>query len=103
MRADDLTRKGDARYVRFAVSGSSAIVKGTRKLIGKNVVATDLRGGAALIGAGLRAKGITYIDNCDFIERGYENLEYKLKTLGVDIVKQRSFSIETEEKESNSE
>ena len=87
----------------IAVSGSSAIVKGTRKLIGKNVVATDLRGGAALVGAGLRAKGITYIDNCDFIERGYENLEYKLKTLGVDIVKQRSFRIETEEKESNSE
>lgn len=86
----------------ISVSGPSAIVKGTKRLIGKNVTANDLRGGAALIGAGLRAKGITFIDNCEYIERGYENLEYKLKKLDVDIIKQRGLRFETEEKETSS-
>ena len=69
----------------------------------ENVTATDLRGGAALIGAGLKAKGITCVNNCEFVERGYENLEYKLKKLDVDIIKQRGLRFETEEKESSSE
>ena len=87
----------------ISILGSSAIIKGTKRLIGKNVTATDLRGGAALIGAGLKAKGITCVNNCEFVERGYENLEYKLKKLDVDIIKQRGLRFETEEKESSSE
>ncbi len=87
----------------ISISGSSAIIKGTKRLIGKDVTATDLRGGAALIGAGLKAKGVTCINNCEFVERGYENLEYKLKKLDVDIIKQRGLRFETEEKKSSSE
>ena len=95
----ELTKMG----AKVSISGSTAVIKGVRRLVGKNVVATDLRGGAALVGAALKARGITTIDNCEFVERGYENLEYKLKKLDVDIVKQRSLNIETEEKKSNSE
>lgn len=95
----ELTKMG----AKISISGSTAVIKGVRRFIGKNVVATDLRGGAALVGAAIKAKGSTIIDNCEFIERGYENLEYKLKKLDVDIIKQRSFSIETEEEKSNSE
>ncbi len=87
----------------ISISGSSAIIKGTKRLIGKDVTATDLRGGAALIGAALKAKGVACINNCEFVERGYENLEYKLKKLDVDIIKQRGLRFETEEKKSSSE
>ena len=93
----ELTKMG----AKVSISGSTAVIKGVRRLVGKNVVATDLRGGAALVGAALKARGITTIDNCEFVERGYENLEYKLKKLDVDIVKQRSLNIETEEKKVN--
>ena len=81
----ELTRMG----AKISVSGSCAVVKGVRKLVAANLMATDLRGGAALVGAAIKAKGITVIYNCDFIERGYEKLEYKLKQLGVDITKER--------------
>lgn len=87
----------------ISISGSSAIIKGTKRLIGKDVAATDLRGGAALIGAALKAKGVACINNCEFVERGYENLEYKLKKLDVDIIKQRGLRFETEEKKSSRE
>ena len=87
----------------ISISCSSAIIKGTKRLIGKDVTATDLRGGAALIGAALKAKGVACINNCEFVERGYENLEYKLKKLDVDIIKQRGLRFETEEKKSSSE
>jgi len=72
---------------KISVLGSSCIIKGVKKLVGSDVKATDLRGGAALIGAGIRAKGVTIIDNCDFIERGYDNIEFKLRNLNVDIKK----------------
>lgn len=72
---------------KISVLGSSCVIKGTRKLIGTTVKATDLRGGAALIGAGIKAKGITIVENIDFVERGYDNIESKLKNLNVDIVK----------------
>ena len=49
--------------------------------------ATDLRGGAALIGAGIKAKGETIVENIDLVERGYDNIELKLRNLNVDIVK----------------
>ena len=91
------------RFKCVSISGSSAIIKGTKRLIGKDVTATDLRGGAALIGAALKAKGVACINNCEFVERGYENLEYKLKKLDVDIIKQRGLRFETEEKKSSSE
>ena len=70
---------------KITVEGKSAIIRGTRKLYGTNINATDLRGGAALVLAGLVAKGTTKIDNIDYILRGYENLDHKLKKLGANI------------------
>ena len=77
----ELVRMG----AKIKVEGRSAIIKGTRKFQGANVVSTDLRGGAALVIAGLAAKGITEVDNVDYILRGYENMEQKLKKLGAKI------------------
>ena len=77
----ELVRMG----AKIKVEGRSAIIKGTRKFQGANVVATDLRGGAALVIAGLAAKGITEVENIDYILRGYENMEQKLKKLGAKI------------------
>ena len=67
------------------ISGSNAIVKGVRKLSGTKVEATDLRGGAALLMGGLMAKGITRIQKIEYIARGYEKLEEKLRDLGANI------------------
>ena len=67
------------------IDGRTAIIKGVRKLSGANVEATDLRGGAALIIAGLSAKGVTIVDKADYILRGYENIEKKLKQIGANI------------------
>ena len=70
---------------KITVEGKSAIIRGTRRLYGTNVKATDLRGGAALVLAGLNAKGVTQIDNIEYILRGYENLDKKLNKLGANI------------------
>lgn len=70
---------------KITVEGKSAIIRGTRKLYGANVKATDLRGGAALVLGGLVAKGVTKIDNIEYILRGYENLDEKLMRLGAKI------------------
>ena len=70
---------------KITVEGKSAVIRGTRKLYGANVKATDLRGGAALVLAGLMATGTTQIDNIDYILRGYENLDEKLRRLGANI------------------
>ena len=77
----ELNRMG----AKIKVEGRSAVIKGTRKIQGANVIATDLRGGAALIMAGLIAKGITQIENIEYILRGYENIEQKLKNIGAKI------------------
>ena len=66
-------------------NGKTAIVKGVKKLYGANVKATDLRGGAALVLAGSVAKGITKIQNIEYILRGYEDFVKKLQGLGLDI------------------
>ena len=70
---------------KITVEGKSAVIRGTRKLYGADVKATDLRGGAALVLAGLIAKGKTQIDNIEYILRGYEKLDYKLRNLGANI------------------
>ena len=68
------------------VDGRTAIIDGA-KLTGAKVKATDLRAGAALVLAGLVAKGKTEVENIEFIERGYENFDEKLRNLGVNIKK----------------
>ena len=62
-----------------------AIIEGVPKLVGCPVTATDLRAGAALVIAGLMAEGVTDIYNVHFIDRGYEHLEDKLRSLGAQI------------------
>ena len=70
---------------KMTVEGKICVIKGTKRLYGANISATDLRGGASLIVAGLNAKGKTQIDNAKYILRGYENLDKKLNNLGANI------------------
>ena len=67
------------------ISGKTAIISGRESLYGAVVRAHDLRAGAALVIAGLAAKGTTQIENVSFIERGYERLVEKMVSLGADI------------------
>lgn len=70
---------------KVTVEGKTAIIKGARKINATTVVCTDLRGGAALVIAGLIAKGKSRVENIGYIQRGYENLENKLGSLGAKI------------------
>lgn len=70
---------------KIKLEGRTAIIKGVKKLYGTNVVATDLRGGASLVLAGLVAKGETQVDKIEYILRGYEKLDDKLNNLGANI------------------
>ncbi|MBE7015904.1 MAG: UDP-N-acetylglucosamine 1-carboxyvinyltransferase [Ruminococcaceae bacterium] len=67
------------------IDGRVAVVIGTGKLTGAKVVAKELRGGAALVIAGLLAEGKTEIENVHYIDRGYESIENVLASCGVDI------------------
>lgn len=78
---NELRRMG----AKITIEGKTAIIRGVRKLIGTEVMATDLRGGAALVLAGLVAKGKTKISNIEYILRGYENLDKKLNSLGAKV------------------
>ena len=69
------------------IEGKNAIIKGIKKLYGSKVTANDLRGGASMVLAGLAAKGTTKVDNIEYILRGYEKLDEKLKSLGAEIYK----------------
>lgn len=62
-----------------------AIIKGITPLVGKEVSATDLRGGASMLICGLIASGTTTIDNINYILRGYDNIVNKLKKVGAKI------------------
>ena len=64
---------------------SKATIKGKTNLIGKEVIATDLRAGAAMMVAGMIAEGTTIISNIEHILRGYENIVDKLSNVGADI------------------
>ena len=70
---------------KVSVEGKIAIVKGSKKLHGAEMEASDLRGGAALCTAALVAKGQSKIDNISHILRGYENFDKKLKKLNAQI------------------
>ena len=67
------------------INGKTAIVTGKEKLKSTDVYARDLRAGAALIIAGLAARGTTQVHNIHFVERGYENIIQKLTALGANI------------------
>ncbi len=81
MHAQELCRMG----ANIKVEGHCAVVEGVDHLTGTTVAATDLRAGAALVLAGLTAEGKTEVTDIYHIDRGYENLDGKLRTLGADI------------------
>jgi UDP-N-acetylglucosamine enolpyruvyl transferase len=72
-------------FLKYNVCGKMAVVKGVKRLHGARVFATDLRAGAALVIAGLNAEGITELEELKHIDRGYENLEIVLESLGAEI------------------
>ena len=78
---DELTRMG----ADIKVEGRSAVVRGVKELQGANVVARELRGGAALVVAALAANGTTTISGVEFIDRGYETIENYLLNCGARI------------------
>lgn len=78
---DELKRMG----AKISVEGKVAVVSGVKNLWGSNVNCTDLRGGAALIVAALKANGQSTIDMLCHVERGYENIDQNLLQLGIDI------------------
>ena len=69
--------------------GRTSIIKGVDSLRGAVVEATDLRAGAALVLAGLAAQGETHIKNIHFIDRGYEDLEATIGSLGGSVVREK--------------
>lgn len=77
----ELTRLG----AKIKVEGRVAVVEGVGKLSGAELEAGDLRGGAAMVTAALFAEGTTEIGKVCYIDRGYENIEKCLKSVGADI------------------
>ncbi len=82
--AGDLNRMG----ANVLVNGRTAVVQGVEALYGAHVTARDLRGGAALVIAGLAARGETLVERAGLIDRGYERLEEMLNALGADICRE---------------
>lgn len=76
----ELVRMG----AKIKAEGRSAVIEGKTALQGAKVKATDLRGGAALLIAGLIASDVTELSGVEYIDRGYESLEQKLKELGAE-------------------
>ncbi|HKQ39296.1 MAG TPA: UDP-N-acetylglucosamine 1-carboxyvinyltransferase, partial [Verrucomicrobiae bacterium] len=81
MHVSELARLG----ADISIEGPSAIVKGGRKLSGAPVMASDLRASAALVIAGLAAQGTTRVNRIYHIDRGYEQIDTKLRKLGARI------------------
>ena len=67
------------------IVGNRAIIKGVPILYGANTKALDLRGGASMIIAGLKAVGVTIVDQAEVIERGYLDIDKKFSLLGADV------------------
>ncbi len=80
---DELNRMGS----KIKVEGNTAYIEGVEQLTGARISAPDLRAGAALVIAGIAANGITQIDDIEYIQRGYEDFEVKLRSLGAIIEK----------------
>lgn len=80
---DELLRMG----ADVSVNARTAVIKGVPSLTGAVVRATDLRGGAGMVIAGLMAEGVTEITDIHYIDRGYEKMEEKFRSLGADITR----------------
>jgi UDP-N-acetylglucosamine 1-carboxyvinyltransferase len=85
MHVNELTRLG----ANIEVDGHTAIVHGVERLSGATVMATDLRASASLVIAGLVADGDTVVDRIYHLDRGYDDIEAKLRGVGADIERVR--------------
>lgn len=65
--------------------GATVIVQGVKRLVGAPVMASDLRASAALVLAGLAARGVTNVNRVYHLDRGYERIDEKLRSLGADV------------------
>ncbi|SMN10537.1 UDP-N-acetylglucosamine 1-carboxyvinyltransferase [uncultured Candidatus Thioglobus sp.] len=81
MHIPELIRMG----ANLTLEGNTVLCKGVKSLTGANLMATDLRASASLVLAGLAAKGTTTIERVYHLDRGYETIEEKLKSLGAQI------------------
>ena len=81
MHVNELLRLGAA----IDVDGHTAVVRGVERLSGATVMATDLRASASLVIAGLVAEGDTVVDRIYHLDRGYDQMETKLRGIGADI------------------
>ncbi len=84
MHVNELARMG----ADISIEGPSAIVKGGQPLSGADVMASDLRASAALVLAGLAAEGTTRVNRVYHIDRGYEDIDGKLRSLGAVITRE---------------
>lgn len=90
---DELRRLG----AKINVDGRVAMIEGVKSLTGATVKATDLRAGASMVIAALIANGVTEIYNLKYIDRGYENFEQKLQSLGAQIIRKSDDGISRKE------
>ena len=81
MHVPELNRMG----AKIDISNSSATITGVGNFSSAEVMASDLRAGASLILAALKADGVSIINRIYHVDRGYENLDLKLKKIGADI------------------
>jgi UDP-N-acetylglucosamine 1-carboxyvinyltransferase len=81
MHVNEMVRLG----ARIQIEGKVAVMEGVEKLSGATVMATDLRASASLVIAGLVAEGETMVDRIYHLDRGYDQMEAKLRGIGADI------------------
>ena len=81
MHVNEMVRLG----AKIQIEGKVAVMEGVEKLSGATVMATDLRASASLVIAGLVADGETLIERIYHLDRGYDQMEAKLRGLGADI------------------
>jgi UDP-N-acetylglucosamine 1-carboxyvinyltransferase len=81
MHVNEMVRLGAS----IQIDGKVSVVEGVEKLSGATVMATDLRASASLVIAGLVAEGETVVDRIYHLDRGYDQMEAKLRGLGADI------------------
>jgi len=83
MHVQEMNRLGAV----ISTEGNTAFIKGVERLVGAQVMATDLRASASLVIAAMAAEGTTLIDRIYHLDRGYDRMEVKLSAVGADIVR----------------
>ena len=86
MHVNEMVRLG----AKIQIEGKVAVMEGVEKLSGATVMATDLRASASLVIAGLVADGETLVDRIYHLDRGYDQMETKLRGIGADIERVKS-------------